>query len=96
MKFLLEFFGTEDGLDKFAQFLRIFVDLKVPLIQFDVLCWEDLLATKDAPEHYRGLTIRVAGYTAHFTKLPGSCRTRLSPGLAIGISGRLPCYDKGR
>lgn len=56
MKFLPEFFKTETGIDKFALFLRTFVDLKIPHIQFNVLRREDLLAVKEHPENYRSLT----------------------------------------
>ncbi len=69
MKFLPEFFNTEAGIDKFAQFLRTFVNLKISHIQFNVLRKEDLFAAKREPEKYRGLTVRVAGYTAYFTEL---------------------------
>ena len=43
MKFLPEFFKTESGIDKFAMFLRTFVDLEIPHIQFNVVRKEDLL-----------------------------------------------------
>ncbi|MGI6500193.1 MAG: glycyl radical protein [Anaerostipes sp.] len=69
MKFLPEFFETETGIDKFANFLRSFVDLEIPHIQFNVVRKEDLLAAKEHPEQYRSLTVRVAGYTAYFTEL---------------------------
>ena len=69
MKFLPEFFRTETGIDKFANMMRGFVDLEIPHIQFNVVRKEDLLAAKKNPENYRGLTIRVAGYTAYFTEL---------------------------
>ena len=69
MKFLPEFFKTETGIDKFAKFLRTFVDLEIPHIQFNVVRKENLLAAKKNPEAYRSLTVRVAGYTAYFTEL---------------------------
>lgn len=69
MKFLPEFFRNEIGISKFANFLRSFVDLEIPHIQFNVVRKEDLLAAKKHPENYRGLTVRVAGYTAYFTEL---------------------------
>lgn len=69
MKFLPEFFKTEQGVNKFAQFLRTFVDLEIPHIQFNVVRKEDLMAAKTHPEQYRSLTVRVAGYTAYFTEL---------------------------
>ena len=69
MKFLPEFFKNEAGIDKFAGFLRSFVDLEIPHVQFNVVRKEDLIAAKENPEQYRGLTVRVAGYTAYFTEL---------------------------
>lgn len=69
MKFLPEFFKNETGIRKFSGFLRSFVDLEIPHIQFNVVRKEDLIAAKEHPEQYRGLTVRVAGYTAYFTEL---------------------------
>lgn len=69
MKFLPEFFSTESGVEKFGKFLRAFVDLEIPHIQFNVVRKEDLVAAKEHPEQYRSLTVRVAGYTAYFTEL---------------------------
>lgn len=77
MKFLPEFFKTESNIDKFAKFLRTFVDLEIPHIQFNVLRKEDLLAAQKDPEKYRSLTVRVAGYTAYFTELAGELQNEI-------------------
>ncbi|WP_315071346.1 formate C-acetyltransferase/glycerol dehydratase family glycyl radical enzyme [uncultured Clostridium sp.] len=77
MKFLPEFFKTETGIDKFSRFLRAFVDLEIPHIQFNVLRKEDLLAAQKNPENYRSLTVRVAGYTAYFTELAGELQNEI-------------------
>ena len=77
MKFLPEFFQSETGVEKFAMFLRAFVDLEIPHIQFNVVRPEDLLAAKAHPEQYRGLTVRVAGYTAYFTELAGELQDEI-------------------
>ena len=69
MKFLPEFFETEQGVDQFVRFLRTFVDLEIPHIQFTVVRREDLISAKEKPEQYHSLTVRVAGYTAYFTEL---------------------------
>lgn len=69
MKFLPSFFDTEAGIEKFALFLRTFVDLEIPHIQFNVVRREDLLDAQAQPEKYRSLTVRVAGYTAYFVEL---------------------------
>lgn len=77
MKFLPEFFSTQSGLDKFEDFLRAFVDLKVCHIQFNVVRKEDLLDAKVHPENHRSLTIRVAGYTAYFVELAGKLQDEI-------------------
>lgn len=77
MKFLPEFFTTEIGVQKFANFLRTFVDLEIPHIQFNVVRKEDLIAAKNNPEQYRSLTVRVAGYTAYFTELAGDLQDEI-------------------
>lgn len=43
--------------------------LGISHIQFNVLNEADLRAAQKEPEKYRGLTVRVAGYTAYFTEL---------------------------
>ena len=77
MKFLPEFFKTETGCLKFENFLRAFVDLKVPHIQFNVVRKEDLLDAKVHPENHQSLTIRVAGYTAYFVELAGKLQDEI-------------------
>lgn len=69
MKFLPAFFKTQTGIEKFAAFLRAFCQLGISHIQFNVLNEADLRAAQREPEKYRGLTVRVAGYTAYFTEL---------------------------
>ena len=69
MKFLPEFFKTEEGIAKFASFLRTFVRLRINHVQFNVIRKEDLLAAKADPDSWRSLTVRVAGYTAYFSEL---------------------------
>ena len=84
MKFLPEFFNTQAGIDKFATFLRAFVDLEIPHIQFNVVRREDLLAAKKNPEQYASLTVRVAGYTAYFTELAGELQDEIIARTAYG------------
>ena len=69
MKFLPQFFQTETGISKFVGLIRAFVELGISHIQFNVLNGDDLRAAQKEPEKYRGLTVRVAGYTAYFTEL---------------------------
>lgn len=77
MKFLPSFFATKSGRDKFEMFLRTFVDLEIPHIQFNVVNREDLLDAKAHPERHRSLTIRVAGYTAYFVELDGKLQDEI-------------------
>ncbi len=77
LKFLPEFFNTEGNVDKFCQFLRSFVALEIPHVQFNVVRREDLIAAKANPDQYRSLTIRVAGYTAYFTELSGDLQDEI-------------------
>ena len=60
-----------------GNFLRAFVDLKIPHIQFNVVRREDLLDAKLHPEQHRSLTIRVAGYTAYFVELAGKLQDEI-------------------
>ncbi|MCD7809329.1 MAG: formate C-acetyltransferase/glycerol dehydratase family glycyl radical enzyme [Erysipelotrichaceae bacterium] len=77
MKFLPEFFETQSGRDKFEMFLRAFVALEVPHIQFNVVRKEDLIDAKRHPDKHRSLTIRVAGYTAYFVELAGKLQDEI-------------------
>jgi formate C-acetyltransferase len=69
MKFLPSFFSNNDDREKFASLLKAFVCLPVHHVQFNVVTARELINAKADPESYRGLTIRVAGYTAYFTEL---------------------------
>ncbi len=68
MKFLPSLFN-EDDRDKFTALLRTFISLPIHHVQFNVVTTDELIKAKNDPESYRGLTIRVAGYTAYFTEL---------------------------
>ncbi len=69
LKFLPQFFSTQEGIRKFSSLLKAFVRLRINHAQFNVVRKEDLLDAQKHPENYRSLTIRVAGYTAYFTEL---------------------------
>ena len=69
MKFLPSLFENSYDRDKFTSLLKSFVDLPINHVQFNVVTAEELVKAKADPESYRGMTIRVAGYTAYFTEL---------------------------
>jgi formate C-acetyltransferase len=72
LKFLPSMFSNESDRKKFSSLLSGFVRLPLHHVQFNVINSEELIKAKNYPESYRGLTIRVAGYTAFFTELaPG-------------------------
>lgn len=57
------------GTEKLVQLFRSFVDLKLWHVQFNVVNRETLLRAKETPDHYKGLIVRVAGYSAFFVDL---------------------------
>ena len=59
----------EVGLHRFADLIRVCCDLKIWHIQFNMVHTETLLDAKVHPENYRDLLVRVAGYSAYFTRL---------------------------
>lgn len=69
MKFLPSLFNNDPDREKFTSLLKSFLCLPINHVQFNVVTSAELMAAKADPESYRGLTIRVAGYTAYFTEL---------------------------
>jgi formate C-acetyltransferase len=69
MKFLPSFFQGVEALDSFVRLLRGFSALKIPHVQFNVVLAETLRKAQARPEEFRGLVVRVAGYSAYFTEL---------------------------
>ncbi|MCR4718892.1 MAG: glycyl radical protein [Firmicutes bacterium] len=60
------------GLQDFASYIRGFFDQKGMHMQFNVVSRETLLDAQKNPEKYKGLVVRVAGYSALFTTLSRS------------------------
>lgn len=60
------------GLQDFAAYIRGFFDQKGMHMQFNVVSRETLLDAQKNPEKYKGLVVRVAGYSALFTTLSRS------------------------
>ena len=61
-----------EGLQKFAAMIRAYFDQKGMHVQFNVVSRETLLDAQAHPEKYKGLVVRVAGYSALFTTLSKS------------------------
>ncbi len=69
MKFLPSFLNNDSDRGKFGSLIKSIVCLPIHHVQFNVVTAQELINAKADPESYRGLTIRVAGYTAYFTEL---------------------------
>lgn len=60
---------SPEGREKFAQLLRCFADMPSLHWQFNIIDNETLLRAQERPDEYRGLVVRVAGYSAIFVEL---------------------------
>lgn len=58
------------GRERFAGFLKAFVDLGVMEMQISMVDTETLLEAKKSPERFPHLMVKVAGYSARFIDLP--------------------------
>lgn len=59
----------EEGTRKLASFIRAWCDQKHWHLQFNIVNRSTLVAAQKAPEKYRNLLVRVAGYSAYFVDL---------------------------
>lgn len=69
IKFSPKALEGEGGIRKFADFLLAFMKLKIQHIQFNVISRQTLIDAQKHPENYKGLVVRVAGYSAFFVEL---------------------------
>lgn len=69
MKIEPEMLNSENGIMQMMALLKSMCSLGIFHVQFNVIDRETLLAAQERPEEYRGLLIRMAGYTAYFTEL---------------------------
>jgi len=72
MKFHPSALKGTSGLESFCALVRGYFDRKGSHIQFNVVDRATLLDAQKNPEKYRGLVVRVAGYSALFTTLSKS------------------------
>ncbi|MCL1975921.1 MAG: formate C-acetyltransferase/glycerol dehydratase family glycyl radical enzyme [Firmicutes bacterium] len=61
--------SSEEGVSQLIALLKSLCSLGVYHVQFNVIDQKKLIAAQKNPERYRGLLVRVAGYTAYFTEL---------------------------
>ncbi len=61
--------NTENGITRLMALLKSMCSLGVYHVQFNVIDQETLIRAQENPEQYKGLLVRVAGYTAYFSEL---------------------------
>ncbi len=69
MKLEPELFATDFGISQMMALLKGLCSLDIYHAQFNVVDQEKLRDAQKHPEQYKGLLVRVAGYTAYFTEL---------------------------
>lgn len=69
IKFTPKCLEGEDGTRKLVDIIRTFCDLRLWHVQFNVINRETLVKAQQDPARYRGLIVRIAGYSAYFTEL---------------------------
>ncbi|MFC2017606.1 pyruvate formate lyase family protein, partial [Chloroflexota bacterium] len=69
MKFDPSLFNDERGIGDFMSLIKSWHDLGLYHIQFNVVSPEILREAQKHPEKYRGLLVRVSGYSAYFVEL---------------------------
>jgi len=69
MKVEPDLLNSEQGRLNLMALLKSLCSLGVYHVQFNVIDQKKLIAAQKDPERYRGLLVRVAGYTAYFTEL---------------------------
>ena len=70
LKFPPTVVNGEKGLENLKTLLKSFVDLDVFHCQFNIFDAETMRDAQKNPDNYRDLLVRVAGYSAFFTRLP--------------------------
>ena len=60
---------TEEGLEKFMDLIRTYIEMGGGHIQFNVVSAETLRDAQKNPDKHKGMVVRVAGYSAFFNEL---------------------------
>ena len=68
-RFLPSVLATDSDLDKLANLVRTYFNLGGHHIQFNIVDTNTLRKAQDAPDEYRNLLVRVAGYSDYFVDL---------------------------
>jgi len=87
MKLSPEMFKDEQGVKRFADLIRTFVDQKIHHIQFNVVSSDTLRAAQNEPEKHKDLLVRVAGYCTYFVWLGKEIQDSIIARTEHGFSG---------
>jgi formate C-acetyltransferase len=68
-RFLPDVIKDEDGIEKLCQLIRTYFNLNGHHIQFNIVDSNTLRRAQQAPDDYRDLLVRVAGYSDYFVDL---------------------------
>jgi formate C-acetyltransferase len=63
------FFKLKDGIRRFTHFIRSFADYGIFQVQFNIIDAATLREAQKNPDQYRDLVVKVAGYSAYYTRL---------------------------
>jgi len=69
MKFHPSALKTDDDLEKLGDVVKTYLTNGGKHVQFNVVTKEDMIDAKAHPEEHEELIVRVAGYSAYFTRL---------------------------
>jgi pyruvate formate-lyase/glycerol dehydratase family glycyl radical enzyme len=69
IKFTPKCVAGEEGTDKLVSFIRTWCDLKLWHVQFNIINKQTLVSAQKNPDKFRGLIVRIAGYSAYFVDL---------------------------
>jgi pyruvate formate-lyase/glycerol dehydratase family glycyl radical enzyme len=62
-------FQMRDGISRFVRFIRAFADHGLYEVQFNTITTDTLRDAQKQPEKYKDLVVKVAGYSAYYTRL---------------------------
>ena len=78
MKFHPSAVAGPAGARKLISLIKTYMDMGGSHIQFNIVSSDTLRQAKAMPEDYKALTVRVAGFSAYFTRLHPASRTKSS------------------
>jgi len=76
-KFNPKVLDTPENMGKFMKLIRTYFDLGGWHVQFNVISADTMKKAQKAPEEYKNLMVRIAGYSAFFTELDSDLQDNL-------------------